>query len=158
MARPSAVVPGCPPGFGLSAALLAARPGPDLRIKSQAQPWPELSESVQSFGMSRHLMPSWSDAIRLRSSVLLLALLLGTGRPSAFRPDISPVGANLASVMHWRRPLLPAVGRCCCGHCCYQPRPHLPPWLGSFPGPLKRREDGQLLQLAPGADRCRAQL
>jgi len=34
--------------------------------------------------------------------------------------------------MHWRRSLLPAVGRCCCCHCCCQPRPHLPPWLGSF--------------------------
>src|SRR5262249_12645769 len=27
-----------------------------------------------------------------------------------------------------------------------------------LPGPLERREDGQLLELAPGADRCRAQL
>ena len=35
-------------------------------------------------------------------------------RPSAFRPDISQVGADRASVMRWRRSLLSAVGCCCC--------------------------------------------
>jgi len=39
-----------------------------------------------------------------------------------FRPDISPVGADRASVMRCRWSLLPAVGCCCCCHRCCQPR------------------------------------
>ena len=45
------------------------------------------------------------------------------GRPSdlpLFRPDISQVGADRASVMRCRRSLLLAVGRCCCCHRCCQ--------------------------------------
>jgi hypothetical protein len=38
-----------------------------------------------------------------------------------FRPDISPVGADRASVMRCRRSLVSAVGRCCCCHRCCQP-------------------------------------
>ena len=41
-------------------------------------------------------------------------------RPSAFRPDISRVGAGRAGVMRPRQSLLVAGGRCCCCHC--QPR------------------------------------
>ena len=40
-----------------------------------------------------------------------------------FRPDISPVGAERASVMRCRRSLLSAVGCCCCCHRCCQPGP-----------------------------------
>jgi hypothetical protein len=63
--------------------------------------------------VNRYLLPSWSAAVRLRSEVLLLALLLGAGRPSAFqaghipswresceRHALSPVAAA------GRRPLL----------------------------------------------------
>src|SRR5690348_14295888 len=35
-----------------------------------------------------------------------------------FRPDISPVGADRASVMRCRRSLLLAGGCCCCHRCC----------------------------------------
>ena len=38
-----------------------------------------------------------------------------------FRPDISQVGADRASVMRCHRSLLVAVGCCCCYHCCCQP-------------------------------------
>jgi hypothetical protein len=41
-------------------------------------------------------------------------------RPSAFRPDISRVGAGCAGVMRPRQSLLVAGGCCCCCHC--QPR------------------------------------
>ena len=40
-----------------------------------------------------------------------------------FRPDITPVGADFASVMRCCRSLLPAVGRCCCCHRCCHPSP-----------------------------------
>jgi hypothetical protein len=39
-----------------------------------------------------------------------------------FRPDISPVGADRASVMRCGRLLALADGRCCCCHRCCQPR------------------------------------
>jgi hypothetical protein len=45
----------------------------------------------------------------------------GTGRDlPLFRPDISQVGADRASVMRCRRSLPLAVGRCCCCHRCCQ--------------------------------------
>ena len=39
-----------------------------------------------------------------------------------FRPDISQVGADRGSVMRCRWPLLRAIGRRYCCHCCCQPR------------------------------------
>jgi len=39
-----------------------------------------------------------------------------------FRPDISQVGADRASVMRCRWSLMLAGGRCRCCHCCCQPR------------------------------------
>ena len=41
-------------------------------------------------------------------------------RPSVLRPDISPVGADRASVMRCRWALLLASGCCCCCHRCCQ--------------------------------------
>ena len=45
-------------------------------------------------------------------------MLLGDGLADRllFRPDISQVGADRASVMRWS--LLVAVGCCCCHRCC----------------------------------------
>src|SRR5215471_11999459 len=60
-----------------------------------------------------------------------------------FRPDISPVGANFASVMQCRWSLLPAVGRCCCCQCCCQPT-SAPPTLARVhpcPAALPHRTD-----------------
>ena len=55
------------------------------------------------------------------------------GRPSVFRPDITPVGANRARVMRCRWSLMTAVGCCCCCHRCCQrlvlfPRLTPPDW------------------------------
>ncbi len=47
-------------------------------------------------------------------------VLLLTRRPSVFRPDISPVGANRARVMRCWRSLVLAAGCCCCCHRCCQ--------------------------------------
>ena len=52
---------------------------------------------------------------------------LGTGTVIAvgtalFRPDISQVGADRASVMRCGRSLMSAFGCCCCCHRCCQPR------------------------------------
>ena len=60
-----------------------------------------------------------------------------------FRPDISPDGADRASVIGCRRSLMPAVGCCCCCHRCCQPLVLVPiPEVSrrrdsalSFPGP-----------------------
>jgi hypothetical protein len=60
-------------------------PAVDPRIKRQAQPRPESSESVRPFGLSRHLLARWSAAVRFRTSALLLALLLAAIQMSAFR-------------------------------------------------------------------------
>jgi hypothetical protein len=71
------------------------------------------------------------------------AWMSGATRLSAFRPDISSVGADRPSVMRCRRSLLTAVGCCCCCHRCCQrlvvfPSPWSPRRCGSalsFPGP-----------------------
>ncbi len=48
-----------------------------------------------------------------------------------FRPDISRVGADSASVMRCRRSLLSAVGCCCCCHrCCQSPAASFVVWDG----------------------------
>jgi hypothetical protein len=60
-------------------------------------------------------LPSWSAAVQLRSSTLLL----GAGRPSFFRPDILRVAAQRPSVRGCYRLLALAVGcPCCCHYCC----------------------------------------
>jgi len=57
-----------------------------------------------------------------------------------FRPGISPVGANLASVMHCRRSLLPAAGRCgCCHRCCQSRAVSAARTFDSGPGPSAGR-------------------
>jgi hypothetical protein len=55
-----------------------------------------------------------------------------------FRPDISPVGANRASVMRCWRSLLAAVGCCCCCHRCCQPLVLFPSWKVSLVPRLAR--------------------
>ena len=61
-----------------------------------------------------------------------------------FRPDISPVGADRASVMRCRRSLLLAGGCCCCCHRCCQaagpscsPSPRLLPGAVTAPCPAQ---------------------
>jgi hypothetical protein len=113
----------CPAGSRLLAALLAARSVLDPRIKRQAQPWPEPSESVRPFGGTRHSLVSWSGAVRFRASALLLALLLAVGRLSAFqaghipsrrecceRDALSPVAAVCRCSLLLLSPLLSAAG------------------------------------------------
>jgi hypothetical protein len=73
-----------------SAELPALAPATNPRIKRQTQPWPEPSESVRPFSVSRHLLASWSGAVRFRTSALLLALLLAVGRLSAFQAEHIP--------------------------------------------------------------------
>ena len=51
----------------------------------------------------------------LASGPALAAVLPAPDCP-LFRPDISPVGADCASVMRCHRSLLLVVGRCCCRH------------------------------------------
>jgi hypothetical protein len=46
-------------------------------------------------------------------------------RPSAFRPDIFPVGTNRPSVMRCGRSLLVVTGHCCC---CHGSRIHIQPY------------------------------
>ncbi len=53
-------------------------------------------------------------------------------RASAFRPDISQVAADRASVLGCHRSLPLAVGRCCCCHRCCQLSPSRP--VASRPG------------------------
>ncbi len=63
------------------------------RIKRQTQPWPEPSESVRPFGVSRHSLATCPVPSGSVHRALLLALLLAAGRLSAFqgtelpRPD-----------------------------------------------------------------------
>ena len=63
---------------------------------------------------------------KLRGRRVDRSSLLGQDLP-LFRPDISPVGVDPASVMRCCRSLLPVVGCCCCCHRCCQPR-----WRGGL--------------------------
>jgi len=56
----------------------------------------------QLFGVSRHSLASWPDAVRFRA----LALLLAAGQLSAFRRGGRQVIAGRASVVHRRQSLL----------------------------------------------------
>jgi hypothetical protein len=61
-------------------------------------------------------------------------------RPSAFRPGISLVSADRASVLRCRRSMLLAGGRCCCCHSCCQLSGGYP--VASRPGPQGRQVRG----------------
>ena len=85
-------------------------------------------------GLSRSVSCTnpWTNRVpELRVPALQCARPAGrTADRLLFRPDISQVGADRASVMGCRRSLRVAVGRCCCFHrCCHPcwawPRPRL---------------------------------
>jgi hypothetical protein len=72
--------------------------------------------------------------------------------PDCFRPDISPVGADHASVMRCCRSLLLAAGRCCCCHRCCQPHrtAGIPaPWSSSPPADRRRHTGPGCVLLRP---------
>jgi hypothetical protein len=67
-----------------------------------------------------------------------------------FRPDISPVGVDRASVMRCRRLLLVAVGGCCCCYRCCQPLVLFPiSTVSPAPRPRPRRRWDRRSRLIP---------
>jgi hypothetical protein len=146
---------GCPDRFKLdqsTRSVLRARrrtalncnPNCNLQIRSSMCGHPDPFRSVRDLGLvparcsgesgisesrSPRWLPAWlpvSEGLPHRSACR---------GPSAFRPDISPVGVDRASVMRRHQSLLSAVGCCCCCHRCCQS-------LVLFPSPRSpRRRD-----------------
>jgi len=114
----------------------AGRAEEDSRHASPAAP--HVGTTLRSVGVGKSSQTvhhqSWAGPIfqscpRASGAVQRLGYKLGYSRGAAalipdrllFRPDISPVGADRASVMRCRRSLLVAVRCCCCCHRCCQP-------------------------------------